>query len=163
MTLLFAQMPPESAGSGFSMGWLGILAALSVACLILSWSYESSKRRHERHEWEHTERLRMIEMGMPVTPRESSWAKAFLCSVIGGVVPLIAFGSTYIAHERPGSADELWIVPALVSGASVLAASLLAGHLFRPKAPSIANIGGSRPMMKPIHDPDAFDVVGSRG
>jgi len=160
MNPLFAQTQvPAQPMLGFV--WVALLVDFIALMIFVWWVVESSKRRHQRREWEHNERMRMIEMGMPVPPRESSWPKAFLCSVIGGGVPFLAFTFTYMAHERPGSADELWLVPAIISGASILATSILAGHLFRPRPAS--NADASHVAMKPMHDADAFDVVGSRG
>ncbi len=141
-----------------------VVLALIIAGLVFTTLFTFGRRRHERREWEHTERMHMIQMGMPVPPQEATWTKAILCGSIGVVVPFIAFVSTSFAYDRPGAPDELWIVPALVSGASVLSASLLAGHLFGSKARPVGNSNADRTeSMKMVSDPDAFDVVGSRG
>jgi hypothetical protein len=124
---------------------------------------------HRHRQWDHAERMKSLEMGLPVPPRDAPWAKASVCLGIGLGVPLIAFVLTSIAHSKPGAADELWIVPALVSGLSVLGSTLLAGRLFpagRRSTPPTENEGWSSrgvAEMKPEADPDAYDVVGRRG
>jgi hypothetical protein len=142
---------------------LGLSLLLILGILILAgfWMIRNGQLRRE---WEHAERMRALEMGMPVPPRESAWAKALVCVAIGLGVPVIAFSITLAAYERPGAADELWVAPAVVSGLSVISATLLGGFLFvgGAKAGSTAP-RGQHPGVKPVGDPDAIDVVGRRG
>ena len=166
MNFMFAQAFFEGPRPGMPVAVILLIGAfaLIIAGLVFTTIFSLGRQRQERREWEHTERMQMIQMGMPVPPQEAAWTKAILCGSIGVIVPFIAFVCTSIAYDRPGAPDELWIVPALVSGASVLSASLLAGHLFGSKGRPIGNTNAERiGNMKMVNDPDAFDVVGSRG
>ncbi len=142
-----------------------LLVALAVAVLLLAAA--ALLGGHRRREWDHTERMRMIEMGLPVPPQEAPWPRAFVCAAIGAGVPFVAFVSTYFAHQKPGAADELWIAPAVVSLGSVIGASILTGYLFPPARRSTKSDAvlarGTQPGMKAESDPDAYDFVGSRG
>ena len=140
-----------------AMGLAGAAVLLSSLVAVVT------RNAHRRREWEHAERMRTLEMGLPVAAREdSAWPKALVCTAIGFGVPFISFVFISFAHGRPGAADELWIVPALVSGASVIASAILTGYLFQ-KAPvsTPERLTASTP--KPEFDPDAYDVAGRRG
>jgi hypothetical protein len=142
---------------------LGLLGLLTLGLLMLPgiWMIRNGQLRRE---WEHAERMRALEMGLPLPPRESAWARAFVCVAIGLGVPVIAFSITLAAYDRPGTPEEIWVAPAVVSGLSIISATLLGGFLF---------LGGARasrqaphaphPGVKPMGDPDAYDVVGRRG
>jgi hypothetical protein len=166
MQPLLAQVTFQTAHAQEHFAWGAFLmTALSAAVLLLLvftvvalWHHGSERER------DHIERMRMIEMGLPVPPHDrSAWPKALVGVAIGAGVPLVAFTFTFFAFTaRSDVADELWVAPGVVSGLSVIAASLLTAHLFRWRAVPDAATAGQKGR-KPAMDPDAFDVAASRG
>jgi len=140
-----------------SMGVAGLAVLLSS---LVAFVMRNAQRKRE---WDHAERMRMLEMGLPVAARDDAiWPKSLICIAIGFGVPFYSFVFVSIAHARPGAPDELWLVPALVSGASVVSSAILAGYLFyRPAESTPERLTASAP--KPEFDPDAYDVAGRRG
>jgi hypothetical protein len=124
-----------------------------------------------RREWEHAERMKAVEMGHALPARDASWARAWVCISIGAGVPLVAFVLTFIAHERPGTADEIFVAPAIVSVLSVISSAVLGGFLFHKPTSADRELASNRdgstgsPVLdrKQAADPDAIDVVGRRG
>lgn len=113
---------------------------------------QASKKR----EFEHLERMRALEMGQPV-PGESNWPEAFACAMIGAGVPIGAFLFTFLAAvNMPRLPGEVWLAPAVVSCFALMASAGLAKTLFHPTKAVKADV-------KLQMDPDAYDVVGSRG
>jgi hypothetical protein len=157
--------PTMSLGILFWVG-VAIIDVMIVAFLILV-----VRNGQRRREWEHAERMRSLEMGLPVPPRDAPWAKAAVCIAIGAGVPLVAFVFTYLAFTSKSGVDgEIWLAPALVSGASVIGACILAGTMFHGGSKSgnssgADSLNGRQPIAgeKPPYDPDALDVVGRRG
>ncbi len=164
-----SQVPDLLTSVSQSLSWSAVLALLFLTTvgLVLVW------RGFQRHrEWQHAERMKSLEMGLPLPLQEAYLTKAGVCLGIGVGVPSIAFG--YIAsvfQQRPETPVVLWVLPGVVSGLSVIGASILAGLLFRGGSSRSAGrsrmdaLSGQRSMtsVKPEFDPDAFDVVGRRG
>jgi len=134
----------------------GIALPAFLVPTILTFRQAAKKREHL-----HLERMRALEMGQPV-PGESSWPQAFVCAMVGAGVPLGSFLFTWLASvtTMPRLSGEVWFAPTVVSLGALAFASQLAGTLFRPSraTASTAHLNG-----KPAMDPDAYDVVGSRG
>ena len=101
--------------------------------------------------------MKALETGQPV-PGESQLAAAFACVAIGAGVPIAAFLFTLIASlNSPSLADEVWIAPVVVSCFALMTwPAWPARSSPKKKADAHANA-------KPPMDPDAYDVVGSRG
>ena len=131
----------------------GIALPAILVPLILAFRQGAKKR-----EYEHLERMRALEMGQPV-PGESHWPQAFACAMIGAGVPIGAFLFTFLAFINISNpANEIWIAPAVVSCFALMASAGLAKTLFHPTKRAKGEAEG-----KPVMDPDAYDVVGSRG
>ncbi len=129
----------------------GIALPVILVPLILAFRQGSKKR-----EFEHLERMRALEMGQPV-PGESLWPQAFACAMIGAGVPIGAFLFTFLAVvSTPSLPGDVWVAPSVVSCFALMASAGLARTLFHPKK-------AAKPDAKPVMDPDAYDVVGSRG
>lgn len=123
--------------------------------MILAFRQASKKR-----EFAHMERMRALEMGQPV-PGEANWAQAFICIAVGAGVPIGSFLFTAIATiAGPRLPAEIWIAPAAVSCVALMSTIGMVKTLFRfaPRGKPAASENG-----KPAMDPDAYDVVGSRG
>lgn len=166
--------PIEFTNGPGSIGLLGIVAfvpILAFLVLLTVFAFLLIRNGQRRREWEHAERMRMIEMGLPILPRDAPWAKAAVCIAIGAVVPFSAFLFTNLAYQsKMDAASELWLAPSLVGGACVIGASILAGVLFHGVSKSSEPSDEERTAArlrgfdtKPAHDPDAVDVVGRRG
>jgi hypothetical protein len=114
----------------------------------------------KKREYQHTERMRALETGRPV-PGESNAPQALVCVAIGAGVPVGAFLFTFLAWiNSPSTPGEIWLAPAAVSIVAVLSTMKLATSLFVP----VKHIATDAQMNgKPAFDPDAYDVVGSRG
>jgi hypothetical protein len=126
------------------------------------------KHRHRRREWEHLERMKAMDFHVPMqSPRLAG--KAADVTVIGAGVPAVsvvaAFLTTLIWEPSP-EGDPM--VPAIAWGCAVV---ISAGAMFtslilafmhgratqRAEANTVMSNG------KPMYEPDAFDVVSSRG
>jgi hypothetical protein len=149
------------------IGVLELVAIPAILLLIGVSLFVAIRNGQRRREWEHAERMTALQMGLPVPPRDAPWAKAAVSIAVGLGVPLVAFGFTYLAFtDKPAAAPQIWIAPGVVGGLSVIGASILAGSLFQGGSRSAPMAAADRrhgPGMKPTHDPDALDVVGSRG
>jgi hypothetical protein len=161
MQPLLAQVTIQTAPEHFAWGAF-LLSVLSVAAMF-ALLFMVVGLWHRGRERDHIERIRMIEMGLPLPPHDrSAWPKALVCMAIGAGVPLVAFTFTFFAFTaRSDAVNELWVAPGVVSGLSVVGAVLLAAHLFRLRAVPDATAG--QPGHKPVIDPDAIDVAASRG
>jgi hypothetical protein len=118
---------------------------------------QSAKKR----EFEHKERMKALETGQPV-PGEAAWPAALVCASIGAGVPVGSFLFTFLASvNSPRMPEEIWLAPVAVSVFALMTCGKLASKLFRTAAPPAS----PRPDLngKPAFDPDAYDVVGSRG
>ena len=131
----------------------GIALPAFLVPLILAFRQGSKKR-----EFAHMERMRALEMGQPV-PGESLWPQAFTCAMIGAGVPIGAFLFTFLAAvNMPSLTGEVWMAPGVVSCFALMASAGLAKTLFHPTKDTKGKAQAKLQM-----DPDAYDVVGSRG
>ena len=133
----------------------GIGLPMVLVPTILAFRQISNKRA-----FQHAERMKSLETGRSV-PGESSWPQAFVCAAVGAGVPVGSFLFTFLAwvntYSTPG---EIWIAPAVVSIVAVMSTVKLATHLFAPAKDYATDASRNG---KPAFDPDAYDVVGSRG
>ena len=134
----------------------GIALPLVLVPTILAFRQIQKKR-----EYQHLERMKALETGRSV-PGESNWPQAFVCAAVGAGVPIAAFLFTFLAWvNRSGTPGEIWVAPAVVSLGAVMSSMGLVSSLFasdKSKAKIDPGLNG-----KPVLDPDAYDVVSSRG
>jgi hypothetical protein len=127
------------------------------------------KHRHQKQKWEHLERLKAMEAQYPM-PMRQALQRAVGISAIGAGVPAVAVLGALMTTllSEPLTPDDAVAVPAiawgcaaLISGGAMLTSLKLASmqHAARKEFES-ANFVDDR---KPVYDPDAFDVVSSRG
>jgi hypothetical protein len=138
---------------------LGILMPIVLVPMIMILKHRTLQR-----EWQHKERMRAIELGVPVPKAHSGGSVA----AIGAGVPIAAVlgaVATTLSYESP-SGDEVpmlgivWGCAVLISAVGMITSLIL------------AHIGGRTPRQsesfdparngKAAFDPDAFDVVSSR-
>ncbi len=123
------------------------------------------KQRHGRREWEHLERMKAMELGVP-TGHNSGVAKS-IASIGAGVPAVSVFTAFLTCVEGPSSVEGVplaaivWSCAALISGGAFLTSLLLAVMIGRPRRP--AGSADEFQRFKPVYEPDAFDVVSSRG
>jgi hypothetical protein len=127
------------------------------------------KYRHQKRKWEHLERLKQMEAQSPL-PMRYALEKAGGVSAIGAGVPALsvlgAFLTTLMWEPLPG--DDTAAVPAIVWGCAVLIS--IGAMITSLKLASMQHAArkdfeyaNSIEDRKPAYDPDAFDVVSSRG
>ena len=131
----------------------GIALPAVLVPMILGFRQAARKR-----EYEHMERMKALETGQPV-PGERHWPQAMVCATVGAGVPIAAFVFTMIAALNvPNMPGEVWIAPTVVSCVALMSSATLAGKVFGTKKKA-AEPGEAKHQM----DPDAYDVVSSRG
>ena len=123
------------------------------------------KHRQARREWEHRERMKAMDTGAPIVATLSRGGVA----AIGAGVPIVSVLAALAASLllESGSSDEIeiygivWGCAALISAFGLCTSLILAYIQSRASDASTT----SRAVMteKPVFDPDAFDVVSSRG
>jgi hypothetical protein len=119
--------------------------------------------RHARleRELEHAERIKALELGQTLPQDEPWWTPARICVAIGAGVPVGVFGCALMASHSIGYQEPIWTAAGVVGVAGVLCGTFLTGRYFAQyaQAKSIRSEG----FAKPVFEPDAFDVVGTRG
>jgi len=125
------------------------------------------KHRHRRREWEHLERMRAMDMGVRARPDQAT-GDAKSIAWIGAGVPIASVITAFLTcSEGPAEVENVplaaivWSCAALISGGAMLT-SLIIGFLLgraRKTAEPIHDLNHA----KPAFDPDAYDVVSSRG
>ena len=123
------------------------------------------KHRHQRREWEHLERMRSLDRSVPL-PTGNDAARSSGVAAIGAGVPIAsviaAFLTCVSADVR--SEDEIpmagiaWGCALLISVGAMATSLLLQARARRQSDADASHINKSA-----IYDPDAYDVVSSRG
>jgi hypothetical protein len=132
------------------------LTALSIPIIVVPTALAFKHARRVR-ELEHLERMRAIELGRAL-PGDESWSiPARIAVAIGAGVPIVSMIIAFLESQQQGYRFETWFFCGCTAIAGVIGGTLLASrHLF-------ASSEAERPASKPVYDPDAFDVVSSRG
>ena len=139
----------------------GLSTLMSIAVLSLM-----VHKAHRRREMEHAERMRALEMGLVPQPRGMDWPAAAVCIAIGAGVPIGSFIVAWLAVLTAAHTPKaIWVAPVFVSFAAIGAARKLAYRIIDPKSGPHKDLVGRSPSPagKEAFDPDAYDVVGSRG
>jgi len=140
----------------------GILMPLLLVPTIIT-----MKHRHRRREMEHRERMKAMELGLSNRPGQAPGDMKSI-AWIGAGVPIASVIMAFLTcSEGPAAVEEVplaaivWSGAALISGGAMLTSLIMAfmvGRL-RKTGDSPYAMNGA----KPVYDPDAFDVVSSRG
>lgn len=119
--------------------------------------------RHARleRELEHAERIKALELGRTMPQDEPWWTPARVCVAIGAGVPVGVFVCALLASRSIHHQEPIWAAAGVVGVVGVLCGTSLAGRYFDQyaRARSMLDEGSA----KPVIEPEAFDVVGSRG
>jgi hypothetical protein len=118
------------------------------------------RTQQRKRELEHAERMRALELGRILPSDESWWSPPRVAVALGVIMPFGALLTAVIASDELGAADPVvWGVAGLVGLGGVGGGTLLAAQHFaaqrKPLSPG--------EYAKAPFDPDAYDVVGSRG
>jgi hypothetical protein len=127
------------------------------------------KQRHSRREWEHLERMKAMDFHVPVQSPRRAGTTVDVTAIGAGVpfVSVLAALMTTLTWEPPADGDPS-VVPGIAWGCAVL---ISAGAMFTSlvltfmhgRATQRAEASAGMNNAKPVYDPDAFDVVSSRG
>ena len=92
----------------------------------------------------------------------SSWPRACVCIVIGGMVPIGAFFFAWLASQsgRDGGGALPWIFAFVTSVVAMSRASSLASELPSSRRGSQSPSVADKP---PAFDPESFEPIGDRG
>jgi hypothetical protein len=124
------------------------------------------KFRHSRREWEHKERMKAMETGLPIPPSATMGGVA----AVGAGVPIASVLSAAVAslllpttpsHDHEAIHGIIWFGAVLIS-ALAFGSSLVLAHMHSRALHASTNsqrLAGT----KPAFDPDSYDVVSSRG
>jgi hypothetical protein len=130
------------------------LAALAIP-IIVAPTGMAFKHAAKLRELEHAEKRRALELGR-FNPADGEWTvNSRIGAGIGAGVPIVSMIAALVATLEAGFHEEIWMFSGMVGIASVICGTVLAASgRSAAKAPSDA---------KPVYEPDAFDVVGTRG
>jgi hypothetical protein len=137
--------------------------------LVLTPTVMFMKHRHSRREWEHLERMKAMEFHMPMQSAPQLGKSADAAAIGAGVpfVSVLAALMTTLIWEPPVDGDPS-VVPGIAWGCAVLISlgamftSLILAFM-HGRATRHSETNGTMNNGKPIFEPDAFDVVASRG
>ncbi len=124
------------------------------------------KHRLRVREMQHNERMRAMELGVMPRTESMSWPGAAVCVALGAGVPVGSLVVAWLATMTNDAPSEVWGVPVVISFFAIWAAQALAERMLRPKKERLNAANTSQTEQtagKPAFDPDAYDVVGSRG
>jgi hypothetical protein len=120
--------------------------------------------RHARREreLEHAERIKALELGRTLPRDESFWTLPRIAVAIGAGVPAAVFFCAWQATQgHPRDPFFVWGAACVVGTTAVIrGSSMAARHFLRRDDPSPFE---TDPRAKASFDPDAYDVVSSRG
>ncbi|QDV35762.1 hypothetical protein [Tautonia plasticadhaerens] len=123
------------------------------------------RQASRKREWQHRERMKAMEMGLPAPGAEAWSGRAAIA--IGAAMPVAVFVVGWFANMTTHN-DDVWVPVALVGGAGVLGGLRLAGKnigsMIRPTPrPQPRPSAFARGTAKPPFDPDAYDAIARHG
>ena len=135
--------------------------------LVLALSIVRMKHRQKQRQWRHEERLRTLELGLPLPEPELRLGSGSVVAIGAGVpaatVLAAAMTSLHVSYSSQDSIPLVaisWGCACLISSAALFTSLVLGTKLARSRGASeLAELLAG----KPSCEPDAFDVVSSRG
>ncbi|SIO59020.1 hypothetical protein SAMN05444166_5897 [Singulisphaera sp. GP187] len=152
-------MQPVDFSPTISWGIL-VVVGLILAMLLVTATWISCIL-HRRQAWDHAERMKALEMGIPIASRESAWPRTVACVSIGVLVPLGTFLCAWLASLT----SPAW-VQAVIWGAAFLVSTTAVGCA-TSLAPGLSGSGGRVKQARatgkpPAFDPESFDLIHGR-
>jgi hypothetical protein len=160
--MMFAQAAVASVQAGLGPIEIGliVLASLFGALIVIGlpvWLGVNYARRER--ELQHTERMKALELGRSLPGDATPWTTAKAAgTAIGISVPISVTFIGLMASGAGAEAAAVWPAVGSIGVAAVICGTILATP--KPSAPRPEDVDH---FAKPIHDPDAYDVVGRRG
>jgi hypothetical protein len=142
---------------------IGGLATLGIALVPLKMYLTGQQQKHER---DHLERMKALEMGRALPAHSIPPAQAFALRValwIGAGVPSGAFLSSALTTALVGYHEAMWIATGMVGLGGVICGTILASNTFDPATTASDQTAGSFTGGKALVEDDAYDVVSARG
>ncbi|HEY2158672.1 MAG TPA: hypothetical protein VGH33_23780 [Isosphaeraceae bacterium] len=131
------------------------IAALAIP-IIVAPTAMAFKHAAKLRDLEHVEKMRALELGR-FNPGDGEWTtNGRIGAGIGAGVPIVSMIAAMVTTLEAGFHEEIWMATAMVGVAGVICGTLLVG-LSRSAAAK------DQSDAKPVYEPDAFDVVGTRG
>jgi hypothetical protein len=131
------------------------LAALGIP-IIVAPTAMAFKHAAKLRDLEHAEKMRALELGR-FNPGDAEWTtNARIGAGIGAGVPIVAMIAALVASMEVGYHEEIWTSSGFVGVAGVICGAILAAQ---PRSA----VAADQSTAKPVYEPDAFDVVGTRG
>jgi len=144
---------------------LGILMPLVLVPTIIFMVH-----RQQRRKWEHLERLKAMETQLPIPLRQAMAVSGGVTAIGAGVPVVSVLGAimTTLLWEPANFGDDAAAVPGIAWACAVLISAIAMGvslKLASMQRQSAREAEHSMAMAngKAVYDPDAFDVVASRG
>ncbi|WP_406695149.1 hypothetical protein V5E97_29345 [Singulisphaera sp. Ch08] len=138
--------------------WVGLMVVGLILASLLATVTWFTRGLRRRQEWDHAERMKAIEMGFYVPPRESTWPRTVACISIGVLVPLGTFVCAWLTSlTAPDNSQEVvWGAAFLVGTTAVGCATSLAPGLSSSSDRVKETASTGKP---PAFDPESFEVV----
>jgi hypothetical protein len=137
--------------------------------LVLAPTIMFMKHRHSRREWEHLERMKAMDFHVPMQS-PPQLGKAANVTAIGAGVPFVSVLAALMTTLiwEPSVDGDPSVVPGIAWGCAVLISacamfSSLILAFMHGRAAQHAEASAAMHNGKPVYEPDAFDVVSSRG
>ena len=122
------------------------------------------KQAGRKREWEHRERMKALELGLPVPGSEAWTGRAAIA--VGGIMPVGVFAVAWLASVSSHHPDESpWLAAAIVGGLGVFCGARLVGSLAGRRGGDESAEAAVRPagLRKPAFNPDAYDAIARHG
>jgi hypothetical protein len=139
--------------------WFGLTLGLVPIWLYL----KQSERKHER---EHLERMKALELGRPLPARPANRLQSMafrIASLIGAGVPAVAFVCASLASLAIGYHESMWIATGMVGLGAVISGATLAGTMYSKTTTAPDDSADASGGAKVLMEDDAYDVVSARG
>jgi hypothetical protein len=124
--------------------------------------------RLKRREWQHKERLRAIELGLAPTDFEPRVGGGTITAIGAGVPAASVLAALLTTLNFPESNPDyievigiIWGCAVLISAVALISSSVLGVIILRQR--KSAESFSAFATAKPAYEPDAYDVVSSRG
>lgn len=133
---------------------VAILMPLALVPTVMVLRQSARKR-----EWQHRERMKAIDLGIPVPGAEAWMGRSAIA--IGAIMPIGVFAVAWLASMTTHH-DEVWLAAALVSAAGVIGGARLGGHrsVVKHQQEGEHRLSAfTRANGKPSFNPEAYDAI----
>jgi hypothetical protein len=147
---------------GLIIPLFGIFLPMFLVPTIITLTHRQKKR-----EWRHLERLRALELGLPVPQAEHALGGGSVVAIGAGVPVVSVIGALIASSSVPYSTPDympilavIWGCAVLISSGALVTSLVLGFMVMRSRKPAATDQFAA---LKPAYEPDAYDVVSRRG